>query len=109
MLPKNKRLNLKKNFKWAASGKKAESTNFKIFAKEGENKEPLVGVAVSSSVFKKSTLRNKAKRISFKAIEISYSHLRKDLNLVIMPKIGVLETPINELADELKALSFLYE
>lgn len=109
MLPKHKRLNLKTNFKWVASGKRFETKNFKVFVKNGENFEPLVGVAVSTSVFKKSTLRNKAKRISFKVAEKAYPHLRKNTNLVIMPKTGVLETPIKDLEDELKSIRFLYE
>lgn len=109
MLPKNKRLNLKYQFKWVASGKRLETRLFKVFAKDGENSTPLVGVAVSSVIFKKSTLRNKAKRISFKIAEAVYQDLRKHLNLVIMPKTGILDVPVNILISEFKKLDFLFD
>lgn len=108
MLPKNKRLNLKYQFKWVASGKKFETKFFKVFVKNGENSAPLIGVAVSSAIFKKSTLRNKAKRISFKVAEAVYQDLRKNINLVIMPKTGILDTPIDVVISEFKKLDFLF-
>lgn len=109
MLPKNKRLNLKYQFKWVASGKRLETKFFKIFAKNGENSTPLIGVAVSSAIFKKSTLRNKAKRVSFKVAEAVYKDLRKNINLVIMPKTGILDIPIDVVISEFKKLDFLFD
>lgn len=91
MLPKQNRLNLKKSFKWALSGGKRQSANFKIYYKFSDNIDPLIGVALSSKVFKKAVLRNKAKRKSLKAIEKIYPLLQTGLNLVIMPKIDVLK------------------
>lgn len=108
MLSKSKRLNLKTSFRWVASGKSITSTNFKLFYRLGENPNPLIGVSIASAQFKKSSLRNQAKRIIFSLAGKFYDQLHKNLNLVIMPKAQVLETDPKALEQEFKhALSSL--
>lgn len=104
MLPKSKRLNLKKDFKWVASGKHRESLSFKVLIKEGQNTYPKVGIAVSSKNFKLAVLRNKARRLSFKALSPLYPTLKSNLNLVIMPRAQVLEKDLKSLSQELTDL-----
>lgn len=102
MLSKEKRLNLKTNFRWVASGNSITSKNFKLFYRLGENHHPLIGVSIISAQFKKSTLRNEAKRICFEMAGKNYDQLHKNLNLVIMPKNQVLEIPPEQLDLEFK-------
>ncbi len=95
MLSKPKRLNLKKDFKWVASGKKIESKFAKLFIRVGDNHPPAggprIGIAVSSSLFKKATERNKARRVISAALEPLYSKLPQSINIVALPKTSVLD------------------
>ncbi len=109
MLPKLQRLNLKKNFKFVASGAKLETRSFKLMYRFSTNDNPLVGVAISSSNFKKANLRNKARRLSYLAIEDYYLDLPKGINLVIMPKAGILNDTVDELKKELKNVKDIFE
>lgn len=104
MLPKDKRLNLKKDFKWVASGQKAENDLTKLFFKFGENPFPLVGIAVSSAVFKKAVDRNRARRLISTGIENFYRQLTPGVNIVLLPKSGVLNVSSNEVISSLKQL-----
>ena len=93
MLPKPARLNLKKDFKWVASGKKLETKYLRLFLRVGDpstNSWPRIGIAVSSKSFKKATDRNRAKRIVSSAFQSLYSLLPLHLNIVALPKTGVL-------------------
>ncbi len=91
MLLKSRRLNLRTNFRWVASGQSFTSENFKFFYRLGENETPLVGVSIVSAQFKKANLRNQAKRIMFNLANLNYHKLHKNLNLVIMPRSQVLD------------------
>lgn len=91
MLEKSKRLNLKKDFKWVASGRKIESLYAKIFIKSGQNINPLVGIAPSKANFKKSSDRNRARRLISKAMETLYGRLEKNINIILLPKPGIIE------------------
>lgn len=102
MLPKSRRLNLKKSFKWAITGLRLETPSFKIYVKKGDNLYPKIGVALTQSQFKKAHERVEAKRLSFKAVEGIYQSLSNDLNLVIMPKAVILKKAALELAKELE-------
>lgn len=102
MLAKSQRLNLKTSFRWVASGNSYTSKNFKLFYRSGENYQPQIGVSIISAVFKKSTLRNQAKRVCFDMVQNYYTQLPKNLNLVIMPKAQVLNLPIEQLIQEFK-------
>jgi len=92
MLPKKQRLNLKTNFRWVASGKSTTSPYFKIFYRFGENDEPKAAVSLVSAQFKKATQRSAAKRICFSLVSSVYNQLPKSVNLVIMPRVQILET-----------------
>src|SRR3990167_8613835 len=102
MLPTAKRLNLKKDFKWVASGKKIESKFAKIFIKQGENSFPKIGIATSGKVFKKATDRNRSKRLISKAFEVLYPNLPLDINIVALPKVGVINVKSDEVLKDLK-------
>lgn len=102
MLLKSQRLNLKKNFKRMATGKRLETTSFKIFSKTGENSQALIGIGLSSKNFRKANKRNRAKRLTSTAIQLLYPTLPTSLNLVIMPKSLVLDKSPESLVKELK-------
>lgn len=106
MLPKEQRLNLKTHFRWTAAGKSLSSKNFKLFYRQGENAQPLVGVSIVSAQFKKAVLRNQAKRICLRLIEPHINQLPKNINLVIMPKAQVLEENFDDLSRELNDAVF---
>lgn len=108
MLPKNKRLNLSKDYRFVSSGKRLETTNFKITFRFGSNTLPLIGIALSGKYFNKATLRNKAKRATSEAIEALYSSLPKGLNLVIMPKGSILKEGKENLIKELSDVKNLF-
>lgn len=90
MLPERKRLNLKKDFKWVASGKKIESKYAKLFIRIGDNINPRIGIATSSSLFKKATERNRARRVISASLEPLYAKLPKSINIIALPKQTVL-------------------
>ena len=102
MLPRSKRLNLKKDFKRVASGKKVETSLFKLFIKEGADKETKVGIATSSKVFKKATDRNRARRLLSFAFESLISKLPTDVSIVALPKSGILEVKSSEVLLDLE-------
>ncbi|MDP3974098.1 MAG: ribonuclease P protein component [Candidatus Daviesbacteria bacterium] len=113
MLPKSNRLNLKKDFKRVASGRKLESKYLKLFIKEGENHPPAksnlapaggarIGVAISSKTFKNATDRNRAKRLVFQAFQTIISGLPPTINIVALPKIGVLKVKSADVLSDLK-------
>lgn len=89
MLPKPQRLNLKKDFKWVASGKKLETKFVKLFVRLGENQQAKVGIATSSKVFPKASQRNRARRLVSAAFELLYDKLPQHINIVALPKAGV--------------------
>lgn len=89
MLPKSKRLNLKRDFKWVAAGQNLDTKYAKLFLRMGSNTTAKIGVAISSD-FKKATQRNRAKRVTFTAFKSLYSHLPPKINIVVLPKQSVL-------------------
>ena len=90
MLPKPQRLNLKKDFKFVASGKRLDTKLLKLFVRTGDNKWPRVGIALSSKHFKNATDRNRAKRLVSFAFESIYVELPANINIVALPKPGIL-------------------
>lgn len=110
MLPRAKRLNLKTDFKWVASGKKLETKYLKLFIKNGENNLARVGIAVSTKNFKKATARNRARRLASAAFETIYSQLPTDISIVALPKYPILEVKSQDvLADLEQALKNINE
>lgn len=102
MLPKLKRLNLKKNFKWVTAGKKTDSKYAKLFIRVGDNEFPRIGIATSSSLFKKATERNRARRVLSAALESLYAKLPKSINIIALPKRIVLDVKSNDVLLDLE-------
>ncbi|MBI2600540.1 ribonuclease P protein component [Candidatus Daviesbacteria bacterium] len=104
MLPKQKRLNLKKDFKWVAEGKSASSKSFKLFYRAGENRLPRIGIALSTKYFKKAHDRNRAKRLMSQAFCDTNHKLQNNLNIVALPNWRVFEVKSDSLKKELEGL-----
>lgn len=102
MLAKGKRLNLKNDFKWVAAGRRIQTKFTTLFIKLGDNLFPRIGIAVSSKVFKNATKRNRARRLVSSALEILYESLPKSINIVALPKSGVVKVKSAEVLSDLK-------
>ena len=90
MLPKSKRLNLKKDYKWLVAGKLIDSKYAKLYIKLGDNQFPKIGITVSSKNFKKATKRNRARRLISAAIEPIYGKLPANINILALPKVSIV-------------------
>ena len=107
MLPKTQRLNLKKDFKWVASGKKLETKYLKIFVKYGDpsaSSGPRVGIATSAKNFKKAIDRNRARRLVSQAFQSTIQLLPSNINIVALPKPGVLSVKSVDILSDLEEL-----
>ncbi len=104
MLSKDKRLNLKTDFKWVASGKSLETKFLKLFFRLGDNPTPRVGIATSSKYFKKAHDRNRARRIVSASFEVIYSLLPERINIVALPKSTVLEVKSGDVLMDLEEI-----
>lgn len=104
MLAKSKRLNLKKDFKWVAQGKKIDTDFARLFVKSSDNSIPRIGIAVSSKFFKQATERNRAKRLIATAFESLYPDLPPNINIVALPKSGVLEVKSTDVLLDLERI-----
>lgn len=102
MLSRDKRLNLKKDFKWVASGKKLEAEYLKVFISFSNNKIPKIGIATSSKVFNKASKRNKARRIVSESCERLYSLLPCNINIIALPKAGVVNVKSSDVLLDLE-------
>lgn len=102
MLPKHQRLNLKTDFKWVASGKKIDTEFLSLFIRIGENPYPKVGIATSSKVFKKAHARNRARRIVAASFEVLYTKLPVNVNIVALPKAGILKVKSGDVVIDLE-------
>lgn len=102
MLPKSKRLNLEKDFKWVASGKKIDSKLLKLFFKVGENQSPRIGIAVSAKTFKKAVDRNRARRLASQAFQTIYYKLPTAINIVALPKAGIVSVKSSDVLKDLE-------
>jgi len=114
MLPKPQRLNLKKDFKWVAAGKKLESKYLKIFVRHGdpstsntpslrESGQARVGIATSSKTFRKATNRNRARRLVSTAFQSIFHLLPPTINIIALPKAGVLSVKSSDVLLDLEA------
>lgn len=102
MLPKLKRLNLKKDFKWIASGKRLETKYLKLFIRESDNQMPRVGIATSGKFFKKAVERNHAKRLTSAAFEALYQNLPANINILVLPKSGIINVKSSDVLLDLE-------
>lgn len=91
MLPKSQRLNLKKDFKWVAAGRRLETKYLKLFIKNGDNLFPRIGIAVSGQIFKRATERNRARRLTSQAFQAITYCLSPTANIVALPKSSILD------------------
>lgn len=104
MLPRNKRLNLAKDFKRAASGKKLETAYLKLFLKEDPGNAGFkLGIAASAKIFSKAVARNKAKRLVSAAFEALFSRLPDNINIVALPKAGAVKVKSDDIRLDLEA------
>lgn len=103
MLPQNKRLNLKKDFKRVASGKRIETKFLKLFTRLGDNLNAKVGIAVSAKTFSKPTDRNRARRLTAQAFQTIYFKLPNDINIVALPKAGIISVKSSDVLSDLEA------
>lgn len=103
MLPREKRLNLKIDFKWVASGKKLESKYLKLFIKFGENEKAKIGIAISSKNFKRAVDRNRARRLAAQAFHDTYYLLPDTINIVALPKSGIVSVKSGDVISDLEA------
>lgn len=112
MLPKEKRLNLNKDFKWVASGTKIENNLVKLFYKSSSNpstnsgqvNQPKIGISLSKKTFKKAVERNRARRLVSKSLENLYNKLPKGINIVVLPKEEVLKVSSDELTKSINEI-----
>lgn len=104
MLPKNKRLNLKKDFKRVASGKKLENNLVKLFIKPGDLLYSRIGIAVSKTVFKKAVDRNRARRLLSKGFENLYDRFPDGINIIALPKKEMVECSSDQVTRSLEEL-----
>lgn len=102
MLSKDRRLNLAKDFKWVVTGRKLESRYLKLFIKEGHNETTKVGVASSGKIFKKASLRNRARRLASVALETLYDSFSPGVNILALPKEGILKVKSKDVLEDLK-------
>lgn len=102
MLPRSRRLNLKKDFKWVASGRKMETKYLNLFVKLGDNKKPKAGIAISAKYFKKATERNRARRLISAGLEAIFTKLPFNVNIVVLSKKGILDVKSQDVALDLK-------
>lgn len=104
MLKKSQRLNLKKDFKWVASGKKIETKFATLFIKLGENATARVGIATSSKKFKNATDRNRSRRLLSQAFQATYYLLPTTINIVALPKQGLIKVKSEEVLQDLETV-----
>lgn len=102
MLPRSERLNLKKDFKWVASGEKLETRYLRLFFRFGTNTSPKIGIATSSNIFKNASQRNRARRLASQAFQSTIYHLPSTINIVALPKADILSVKSSDVLLDLK-------
>lgn len=102
MLSKDKRLNLKLSFNFVVKGQKAENSLYKFFFRHGDDSNPKVGIALKKEYFRLAVDRNRARRLTSKAMEVLYTQLKESVNLILMPKTGVLKLSSGEITEILE-------
>ncbi len=94
MLPKNSRLTLPSDFyKLKKFGKRVSNKYFSIaFLKDSFLEKAQYSVIVSKAIAKKSTQRNKLKRVSRALIIKNLSVLPQNIKCLVFPKTNILTT-----------------
>ena len=104
MLPKKNRINLKTEFTFIRSGKQVEDDLVKLLVKIGKNTIPRIGISTSAKVHRLASDRNRARRLVSKAFENLYQELPESINIIALPKSGVLSVSSDKLTEKLKVL-----
>lgn len=104
MLPKNSRLNLKKDFIEVSRGKLVETFYLKLYLRVGENTKPRLGIATSQKTFKKAHERNRARRLTSHAFEAIYGKLPPKLNIIALPKRKICEVKSKDVLGDLEGV-----
>ena len=76
----------------------------KVFFKTGENEIAKVGIALSSKNFKRAVDRNRARRLTSQAFQEIYPSLPNNINIVALPKAGVLSVKSDDLVLDLETI-----
>lgn len=87
-----------------AAGQKIEDSLLKIFYRPGSDPISKLGIALSSSVFKRAVDRNRARRLTSKAFEDLYDRIADKQNIIAMPKAGILKKKSDAVARVLEEL-----
>jgi len=106
MLPKSNRITLPSDFyKIKKFGKRISNTFFSIsFIKDSSIDIPLFSVIVSKIIAKKSTQRNKLKRITKGIIIRNKNNLPTGVKCLVFPKFVILNSKNIEIESELLKL-----
>lgn len=102
MLPTTKRLNLKKEFSRVIKGRRSETPHFILYFSQAAMEFSRVGISIRSKNFGKAHNRNRARRVTSQVVQEFYQSLPKKVDLIIMPKSGVLESEVSSLGKELE-------
>ncbi len=104
MLPKSQRLNLKKDFRWVASGKKFEGKYLKLFIKSGLNSSAKIGIALSRKDFPQANDRNRAKRLAAGVFQKFINLLPPSINIVVLPKTSISGVKLQDVIQDSEGL-----
>lgn len=105
MLPKNKRINLRIEYKSVVSGALRKEGRFlSLFLKTGEGDLPRVGISLSGKTFKKAHERNRARRLVSSAVESLYALLPTNANIIITPKPEILSQKSDVVKEDLRQI-----
>lgn len=103
MLPKNKRLNLRTEYKSIVGGAARKEGRFlSLFLKVSENDFPRIGISLSGKTLKKAHQRNRARRLVSAAVEALYPSLPVNANIIITPKPEILSQKSDAVKEDLK-------
>lgn len=103
MLPKNKRLNLRTEYKSVVAGAARKEGRFlSLFLKIGENDFSRVGISLSGKTLKRSHERNRARRLVSSAVEAIYTELPVNASIIITPKPEILNQKSQAVKEDLK-------
>lgn len=104
MLPKIQRLNLKTEFSRVIKGKRIETPHFIYYFSPALTDVSRVGISIRTKSFGKAHNRNRARRLTSEALSPHYHDLLNNQDLIIMPKSGVLEIPVEKLSEEVRSV-----
>lgn len=104
MLSKDKRLNIKKDFNNVVKGEKLANNLVKLVFITNDDKKTKIGIALSKTVFKHATQRNRARRLISKGFENIFSKLPKGVKIIAFPKEKVVNLSSEEMTKSLEGL-----